>query len=175
MQVPDAILVGAVLGGGREAYDELVRRHAASVAALCFSRVGPRGPIDDMVQEAFLRGFQGLASLAEPEKFGAWVRGIALRACLDWLKSKQRRQLPLETTGEPASQDRAPLEERSRAVLDAVAALDEPLREVITMFYFGKKSYKEMSAALGITAAAVNARLTKARAELRARLATVIP
>ena len=84
----DAALVGAVRDGRREAYEELIRRYTGAVAALCRSSSGSAGPVDDMVQETFLRGYRALATLAEPDRVGSWLYGIAVRTCLDWLKDK---------------------------------------------------------------------------------------
>lgn len=121
-----------------------------------------------------MRAYEAIASLGEPEKFGAWLRGIATHACLDWLKRKERKQVALDGSFDapapPSGED-----DRGRAVLDAVETLDEIHREVVTMFYFEKKSYKEMSARLGITAAGINARLQKARALLREKIQGVAP
>lgn len=175
MDASDGDLVASAREGRREAYDELVRRYAAKISAVCGSRMGRRGPVEDMTQEAFMRGYRALATLEEPEKFGSWLYGIAVRACLDWLKSKARSQVSLEALG-PAGEaahvpDGAPDEERQKRVLDGVEGLPEIFREVVMCFYYKKQSYQEMSAMLGITPAAVNARLTKARALLRERLA----
>lgn len=175
MELPDADLVTAARGGRREAYDELIRRHAARISGACWSRLGPRGPVDDMAQEAFLRAFRALGTLNEPGKFGSWLYGIAVRACLDWLKAKERSQVSFDAVGpDPADRTRPEPEEeeRRRKVLDEVRALPEIYREVVVSFYFRKESYREMSATLGITPAAINARLGKARAMLRERLAS---
>jgi RNA polymerase sigma-70 factor (ECF subfamily) len=172
MDLSDALLVAAARAGRRDAYDELVRRHAASVMAVCCARLGRKGPLEDLVQESFLRGFQALGTLADPESFGAWLRGIATHACIDWLRKKERHvALDRHDAAAPPGSD----DERSRAVLDAVESLDEIHREVVTMFYFEKKSYKEMSARLGITPAGVNARLQRARALLREKLQGAAP
>lgn len=165
----DADLVQEVRGGRREAYAELVRRHAPAVAAVCASRVGPRGPVEDMVQEAFLRGFRLIATLEDPAKFPAWVCGIALRACLDWLKAKERGQVSLDVLPDasaPAEVD----DDRGAALRKEVEALPEIYREALLLFYYRRQSYQEMGRTLGITPAAVNARLTKARAMLRGKL-----
>jgi RNA polymerase sigma-70 factor (ECF subfamily) len=166
MELTDASLVSAARAGHRDAYDELVRRHAAGVMAVVCARLGRTGPLEDLVQESFLRALQSLGSLAEPEKFAAWLRGIATHACLDWLKSKSRKHVALDG-GYDAPAPESEEDERGRAILDAVEDLDEIHREVVTMCYFEKASYKEMSARLGITTAGVNARLQRARALLR--------
>ena len=90
----DGELVRQTLAGRTPAYEELVRRWAGRITALCHAKVGRGDTAEDMAQEALLRGYRALASLAEPEKFGSWLCGIAVRACLDWLKSKQRTQIP---------------------------------------------------------------------------------
>jgi len=183
MDASDGDLVRASRDGRREAYDELIRRYAAKIGAVCWSKLSRRGPVEDMVQEAFLRGYRALASLTEPEKFGSWLYGIAVRACLDWLKAKERSQVSFDALGPGKNPDdllgsqphpRPEENDRQRKVLDEVQALPEIYRDVVVMFYYKSQSYVEMSAFLGISPAAINARLTKARAMLRERLARAV-
>ncbi|HEV3027838.1 MAG TPA: RNA polymerase sigma factor [Planctomycetota bacterium] len=181
MDASDAALVGAARDGRREAYEVLIRRYAGAIAAVCRSKLGPRGPVDDMVQETFLRGYRAIATLTDPQKIGSWLHGIALRTCLDWIKDKERTEVSFDAVGAgpDALQDRSRrLEpddgERPARVLGEVHALPEIYRETILLFYYQKQSYEEMGRMLGISAAAVNARLTKARAMLRERLARTV-
>src|SRR3954452_24133761 len=90
----DAELVRQARAGRAEAYAELVRRWAARVTALCHAKVGKAHLADDLAQETLLRGFRALGSLTDPDRFGAWLCGIALRTCLDWLKAKKNAQIP---------------------------------------------------------------------------------
>ena len=75
------------LAGQREAYEEIVARCTRRVAAACWARLGRRDLVPDMVQETFLRGFRALGTLRNPARVRAWLEGIAIRVCLDWLKS----------------------------------------------------------------------------------------
>ena len=95
----DAELVRQTLAGQREAYAELARRWAPRLVAICHSRVRRADVADDLAQEALLRGFRSLGTLADPGRFGPWLCGIALRACLDWLKAKQNAQIPFSALG----------------------------------------------------------------------------
>ncbi len=169
----DVDLVQDVRAGRREAYAELVRRHASAVTAVCATRVGARGPVEDMVQEAFLRGFRMIATLEDAAKFPAWVCGIAIRACLDWLKAKERTQVSLDGLPEAPTPEED-VDDRGAALRKEVEALPEIFREALFLFYYRQQSYQEMGRTLGITAAAVNARLTKARAMLRDRMARTV-
>ena len=51
-----------------------------------------------------------------------------------------------------------------------VEALPEPLRQAIMLYYYDDISYRELGELLGVSAATINARLTKARSILRQRL-----
>ncbi len=44
---------------------------------------------EELAQESLVRGFRALATLAEPDKFGPWLRGMASGVCLDWLKKSR--------------------------------------------------------------------------------------
>src|SRR3954449_3892791 len=91
----DGELVRQILAGSTDAYAPLARRWAARVLAVCHARVG-RGAAEDLAQETLLRGLRGLPTLADPEKFGHWLVGIAARTCLDWLKSAKRSEVSLD-------------------------------------------------------------------------------
>ena len=61
-------------------------------------------------------------------------------------------------------------EERLSKLRQMVGRLPESLREAVLMFYFEKMSYARMAEVLGVTEAAVNQRLSRARRSLRMSL-----
>src|SRR4051794_40946171 len=95
----DGELVRQTLAGRTEAYEELVRRWTGRVMALCHARIGRADIAEDMAQEALLRGYRSLRTLSTPDKFGSWLCGIAVHGCLDWLKAKERTQIPFSALG----------------------------------------------------------------------------
>jgi RNA polymerase sigma-70 factor (ECF subfamily) len=179
----DAELVRQVLAGRTEAYAELARGWAARVMALCHARVRRADVADDLAQETLLRGFRALPSLAEPERFGPWLCGIASRVCLDWLKSKQNSQVTFSALDhvrhlddvvgafQPSAGEVAGHTDEVRQLMTAIAELPEECRTVILLYYYEDVTYQDLARTLGVSAATVNARLTRARALLRARLA----
>jgi RNA polymerase sigma-70 factor (ECF subfamily) len=179
MDMSDAELVRQARAGRTEAYAELARRWAARVTALCHARVGRAHLADDLAQETLLRGWRALASLHDPERFGAWLCGIALRTCLDWLKAKQNAQVPfsaLDGDADPGTYLQArpgPDVERAddiRRLLAEVEALPETYRQVVLLYYYEDVTYRDLARQLGVSPATINARLTRARALLRERL-----
>jgi RNA polymerase sigma-70 factor (ECF subfamily) len=177
MNPADADLVQTARAGGHQAFSELVRRYAPRARAVCRARIGPRGPADDLAQEALLRAWRGLGTLLDPERFGGWLHGICVRVAQDWLKAKARGEVSWDPSleaglgdGRADAADGMTRRETRERVLDAVHRLPALHQEVIELFYFEDQSYDRMAAALGISSAAVNARLTKARKALRRTL-----
>ena len=168
----DADLVRGALDGRPDAFDDLARRYARPMFAICLSRVRDPATAEDMVQETFLRGYRNLTSLVEPSKFGSWLYGIAVRTCLDWLKSKKRTEVSYDALDNPAlgARDAEPTDERADQLRTALATLPENLREVVVLRYFQKLAYRDIGRLLGIAPATVNLHLSKARLLLRQSL-----
>ena len=177
----DGELVRRVLSGDTSAYDPLVRRWAPRVMAVCHARVGRADAADDLAQETLLRGLRALPTLSEPEKFGAWLSGIAVRTCLDWLKAAARTEVPMSAL--PPARDANTFEGKAgrsperqdeiRRLMAEVEQLPLPYRQVLMHYYYDDCTYQQLAEQLGVSAATINARLTKARQMLRERLGAV--
>ena len=179
--VTDGELVRQTLAGRSAAFEELVRRWAGRILALCHAKVGRRDVAEDMAQEALLRAYRALATLVDPEKFPSWLYGIALRACLDWLKAKERTTIPFSVLdrernpdsylgGRDHGEPTVDCEDERQHLLSEVEALPDEFREVVMLYYYEDTTYREMATLLKVSPATINARLTKARALLRERL-----
>jgi RNA polymerase sigma-70 factor (ECF subfamily) len=176
----DGELVRLALAGERRACEDLVRRWSARILAFCHARVGNYHAAEDLAQESLLRGLRGLATLQAPEQFGTWLCGIALRVCRDWRKAKQSSQVPftvlsgppaeLAVTSADAAEEHVDRQDDVRRLLEEVASLPEPHREILMLYYYQDVTYQELARMLGVSTATVNARLTQARALLRERL-----
>jgi RNA polymerase sigma-70 factor (ECF subfamily) len=177
----DAELVWQARNGRIDAYGELARRWSPRVMAVCHARVRCQTAAADLAQETLLRGLRDLVTLKSPEKFGAWIRGIAQRVCLDWIKSRERSQVPFARLGhdghvqEPlaAGDDVAVALDQAdevRRLMAEVESLSDNHREALMLFYYGEMSYRDMAELLGVSTATINARLTEARQMLRERL-----
>jgi RNA polymerase sigma-70 factor (ECF subfamily) len=177
----DGELVRLARAGRAEAYAELVSRWAGRVTAFCHARVGNAHLAEDLAQETLLRGLRCLDSLSDPERFGSWLCGIALRICLDWRKAKKNNQVPfsvLRADQDPegvlvrCNGDLAELERREEVsrLLAEVEALPDEYRQVVMLYYYQDVTYRDLAQLLGVSPGTINARLTRARALLRARL-----
>ena len=121
--ISDATAVERTLAGEREAYRVLVERHSAYVYRVAYRMTGNSHDAEEVVQEAFLRGYQKLQQFAGNANFGTWVYRIAANYAIDRLRQKKneesRREVSTrkpesDTEGDPLSQirDQAPNPER---------------------------------------------------------------
>lgn len=170
----DQLLVRQSILGSREAFGLLVVRYSRSVRAICIARVGRMGDLDDLVQEAFLRAFRGLSRLEEPDRFPAYLHRIAHNICVDRLRRARRDAVPVDeidlASPMPTTSVLDIREERLERMRRQVGLLPLTLREAVLLFYFDQKSLAEIGVMLGITEAAVNQRLHRARLQLKQNL-----
>jgi RNA polymerase sigma factor (sigma-70 family) len=178
----DGDLVRQCLAGDTNAYEHLVRTWAPRVLAVCHARVARADVAEELAQETLFRGYKALASLAEPDKFGPWIAGIAARVCLDWLKARERTTVTMSALGEDKTADdlidrrqqhraaAADDEEDVARLMEEVERLPEKHREALMLYYYQDCTYQDLAQLLGVSSATVNARLTQARQMLRERL-----
>lgn len=170
----DADLVRAAQSGRTSAYALLVHRWSARVLAVCHARVRNASTAEDLAQETLLRALRTLGSIREPDRFGSWVCGIATRTCLDWLKSKQRSEVSIdrvEATAEKSHSHEESTDESWDLLYREIERLPMECRDVLMLYYYSNSTYQELADMLGVSAATINARLTKARQLLRGQLA----
>lgn len=175
----DGEWVRRALQGDAAAFGELARAWSARVLAFCHAKCGNRHVAEDLAQETLLRGLRNLATLESPERFGPWLRGIALRVYLDWRKAKQTSQVPFSMLSPNGrvdellvddTQSRVDQEDEAQRLMREIESLDEDYRETLMLYYSHDMTYAELAALLDVSPATVNMRLTKARAILRTRL-----
>lgn len=134
----------------------------------------------DLAQEAMQRTYLRVAKHVRPCEtevmFKTWLRTVARTALRDcWRRQRsftdllfRKRQEPPELA-EPAEDDRLMSE-----LDDALARLDAADQSLLTAKYFSGLEVRALADRLGITAKAVESRLTRAREALRAELLTAL-
>lgn len=88
----DRATIKAVLAGDKEAYGVLVKRHSQKLFRLAYRMTGNQADADDVVQEAFLRGYLKLATFKSRSDFGTWIYRIAVHCALDKLNLRRKEE-----------------------------------------------------------------------------------
>jgi RNA polymerase sigma-70 factor (ECF subfamily) len=169
--VTDAELVGQALAGKVEAYGRLVNRHQAAVARLCRGLCGPGLDADELAHDALVDGFLKLPQLRTPERFGAWIRTVALNRCRQWHRERARLT-PL--TEEESDALVAPEDDPTdhAALAHAMFALSPAHRLILVLHYWEGLPYADIAAFTALPIGTVMSRLHRARANVRKAMET---
>lgn len=175
-EADDAELVRRVLAGDIEAYAGLVARYREPLGRYAVRMLGNHADAEDALQETLVRAYRSLGRCSDPERFGAWAFGILVNRCRTIGARRARRDrvishddAALERAGR--TDDSVELRDELAAVERALATLAPRLREAFLLKFVEELSYEEMARATGASVPALKMRVSRARSELRARLA----
>ncbi|MBW3554211.1 MAG: RNA polymerase sigma factor [Gemmatimonadetes bacterium] len=165
----DARLVARVLAGNDRAYEGLVRRHQGALFRHARGMGMDRDTAEDMVQEALVKAYTGLARCRDAAAFRAWVFRILRNCCLDHFKNIRRLDVPLEDASPDGADGfgSAPSTELGHELDDALGRLSPMLREAFLLKHEAGYSYDEMAEIAETSPSAVKMRVHRAREELR--------
>jgi len=183
----DTELVRLAQAGDERAFEALVVKYQRRIARHVARYVRGAGDVEDVVQEAFIRAYRGLASFRGDSAFYSWLYRIATNAALSFLK----RQPDTVLLGDDAPEERADAfepgvsdaEDPERilmasqiadAVQRALARLQPELAEALTLYEVEGKPYAEIAGMLGIPIGTVRTRIFRARDFIAKRLDPVL-
>ncbi len=166
--LPDRQLVADARGGDPAAFHALVLRYRSQLESFLRRETGDSTLAADLAQDAVDEAYEDLATLRTPGSFYPWLRRIAYNLML--ADGRYRWPLvPLDRLGALLSP--APvLPALTRLLVRAAAAdLSPALYRVLVLHDEVGYTVPEIAAILNISEDAVKARLTRARAGVRAR------
>jgi RNA polymerase sigma-70 factor, ECF subfamily len=163
--------------GDRSAEDAMVRRYGAGLLYLLKRRTRDAQLALDLRQDAFQVALEKLRSsrLEEPERLGAYLRGIALNLWIAQQRKNVRRATEVDSDAVEAAADDGggPFADVSREqVREAVGVLLSELptardREILTRLYLRDEDKSAICAALGVDAEHFNRVLFRAKQRFR--------
>ena len=175
----DVQLIHSVLSGDDAAFDVLVEKYEKGVHALAWRKIGDFHDAEEITQDAFLQAYKKLSTLKNPHQFAGWLYVIANRLCIDWLR-KQKPEIqsledtPVEDIEEISYRYHVSQQQQTRnaehhheIVKKLLAKLPESERTVVTLYYLGEMTMKEISKFLGVSVKTISSRLHRARKRLK--------
>jgi RNA polymerase sigma-70 factor, ECF subfamily len=170
----DALLVARVLAGDAEAYGELVARHMRRAFSIAWRILEHREDAEDVVQDAFIRALERLATLDPARPFRPWFHRIVVNAALNYRRGRSVRvtePMPADvmatTTSPETYAANALLRGRLRAALDE---LPERQRTIVQLADLEGMTSSEIADVLDLSAGTVRWHLHQARHTLREAL-----
>ncbi len=162
-------------------FGELYERYAPMVHGILIAMVAPH-EAQDLAQDVFVRAFEKIGTLADPERVGPWLAAIARNAGRDALRAAaaRGRPAPLQddvaadrgrtSAGEVAAGEAEDVAAEARAALAALRSLPEAYRETLAMRLVEGLAGPEIARRTGLTPGSVRVNLTRGMKLLRERL-----
>jgi len=167
--------------GDDYAFDRIVERHSAEVAALANRLLGWPGDVDDMVQDVFVAAFVNLKKFRGDCRLRTWLFAITVNKCRSHRLHRRRRlhirrvdDLEAVAGCDEAAERPAIDEETFVRIRKAVQALPQKYREVVVLRYLQGLEPAEVGELLRLRANVVQVRLNRARKRLKETLDNLI-
>ena len=177
----DEELVGIVVGGDVDCFEELITRYQPRVFGMARKYFRNESDAEDVVQTIFTKTFQKLSSYKGTAPFEHWFMRLSVNACYDALRRKRNR--PDQTISDmlfddeswqdrrgniPDASDRGGREEARELVYTVLGQISDRARIVLTLQELEGRTIKEIAEITGWSESLVKVQAFRARKEMRA-------
>lgn len=184
----DAELATLTSQGQHQAFEHIMRRHNRLLFRTARSILRSDDDAQDVLQEAYLKAWRGIAAFREDARLSTWLVRIVVNEALGRLRRRDAQVLPLDASigfqaeAEPPAReiednaddrpDRMTMRTQLRALMEQrIDALPEAFRTVFMLRAIEELSVEEVAQMLQLPDATVRTRLFRARSLLREGLA----
>jgi RNA polymerase sigma-70 factor (ECF subfamily) len=182
-------LVRRAQSGDLGAYDDLIRRYQERVYATVYHMTANHEDANDLAQEAFIKGYQALASFKGDSSFYTWIYRIAVNKTINFLKQRKNKShmslndLDFNAEHDPdlvaLVSDKTPrrdaaLTELQEKLNAAMLRLSETHRMVVILHDVQGLSHEEIGEIMDCNVGTVRSRLFYARQQLQAYLSDYV-
>ncbi|MGC4039169.1 MAG: sigma-70 family RNA polymerase sigma factor [Chitinophagaceae bacterium] len=167
--IGESDLIQGCINGDRRMQEELYRRFAPKMYAVCLRYAGKAEEAEDILQEGFIKIFKKLSSFRGEGSFEGWIRRVFVNTSIEHFRRKNYLQPVTE-------KEEATIEGKYLSVLDNLAEKDilgliqelsPGYRTVFNMYVIEGYTHKEIGDMLGISEGTSKSQLSRAKVILQ--------
>lgn len=177
----DNDIINQVLAGDKRMFEQLIRRHNASLFRIGMSILDNDADVEDAMQTTYINAYQHLGDFRQEAAFGTWLKRILINECSQQLKRRKRvvsediSLLDDHHLADIAGIKESPVakainKELGKALESALLKIPEKYRIVFVLREIEQLSNTETAHILQISAVNVKVRLLRARLILRGKI-----
>lgn len=167
--IPESDLITGCIEGNRRMQEELYRRFAPRMYAVCLRYAGNAEEAEDILQEGFIKVFKKIGSFRSEGSFEGWVRRIFVNTAIENFRRK-RYLMPVTEKEENTIEGKyiSVLDELAeKDILGLVQELSPGYRTVFNMYVVEGYTHKEIADMLGISEGTSKSQLSRAKVILQ--------
>ena len=179
MKNDDAKWIERILAGDEYAFTALVKKYEKQIHAFVWRRVRDYHAAEEITQDTFLRAYEKLDTLRDPNRFSSWLYMIATRRFLTWFDEKRIPMQSLEAMSKAeiealfyaqymAEQTEKLATEKQREIVEYLLQ-KLPVRErtAVVLHYLSEMTCEEIGDFLEVSPNTIKSQLHRARKRLK--------
>ncbi|MFI1200296.1 SigE family RNA polymerase sigma factor (plasmid) [Streptomyces sp. BHT-5-2] len=151
-----------------EEFEEFYAQTVTRLTGQLFVMLGDLHEAQDVVQEAFVKGWGRLRHLDRDGAPEAWIRTVAWRLAVSRWRRLRRSAIAWQRSGAPPPAEEPGLE--SVALVEALRGLPVQQRRTLALHYVCDLTVEQIAGETGLSASTVKTHLSRGRATLADRL-----
>ena len=179
MKNDDTKWIGRILAGDEDAFTALVKKYEKQIHAFVWKRVRDYHIAEEITQDTFLKAYEKLGTLRDPDRFSGWLYMIATRCSLTWLGKKRIPMQSLEAMSKAeiealfyaqymAEQTEKLGTEKQREVVEyLLQKLPAQERTAVVLHYLSEMTCEEIGDFLEVSPNTIKSQLHRARERLK--------
>ena len=174
-QILTELLVLQSQAGQESAFRQIHELWAADVQRMAVARTGELQAGREVAQDAWVAIARGLPRIQDPACFPRWALQIVQRRSADWVRRRRRERSRAEKILQESERNDAPgprAEDRSEMaqLAEALQALSQDDRSLLSLYYEAGRSVVEIGEILAVPSGTVKSRLHGVRERLKIKI-----
>jgi RNA polymerase sigma factor (sigma-70 family) len=183
-EIAEYQIISEILNGNKEQYAVLMRKYNQRLYRVGKGYINDEAEIEDIMQDAYVKGFQNLDKFEKRSQFGTWITRILINECLQRLKKMNKKAsfenneentIVMNITDHQNPETKTLNKELKKVLEQNIESLPEKYKIVFLMREVEQMSIEETSQVLDLSVANVKIRLNRAKTMLRESLSTIYP
>lgn len=152
----------------QEGYRQVYQRFSPYLFGVCKRYLNTVEDAEEALSDAFIKAFEKIDQLEDPNKLGAWLKTIVIRTCLQRIKSKKLEieNIDINTKDIPVEED-ALSKLSMKELMEYIEELPIGYRTVFNLYFIEGFPHKQIAEMLDIGIGTSKSQLNKARKRLQ--------
>lgn len=167
-------LVERLIQKEHKAYKELYDLYAKPMYNLCYRLTNNESDAHDALQDSFIKVFEKVGQLRQPELFTAWLKRIFTNSAIQIVKSRNKMRFEefdeqpamINLKDESKLCDESEFEKNIHYIREGIKELPDRYRLVFSLYAVENYSHEEIADMLGIVAGTSRSQYLRAKQKL---------
>jgi RNA polymerase sigma factor (sigma-70 family) len=172
--ISESDLIKGCIAGDRRMQEELYRRFASKMYAVCLRYANNADDAQDLLQEGFIKVYRNLHRFRAEGSFEGWIRRVFVNTSIEHFRKKSTK-MSMVTDKEESNIEDADITALQRLaekdIINIIQELSPGYRTVFNLYVVEGYSHKEIGDLLGISEGTSKSQLARAKGVLQKKIA----